>query len=51
MDITGKSTTEITVYRYTAYKRSVCELLDDTLLTPGLRVGYKDEDRMLLGGS
>ena len=25
-------------------------VLDDTLLTSGLRVGYKDEDKMLLGG-
>ena len=25
-------------------------VLDDTFLTSGLRVGYKDEDRMLLGG-
>ena len=26
-------------------------VLDETLLTPGLRVGYKDEYRVPLGGS
>ena len=33
-----KPTTKIAVTRYTAYKRSGCERLDDRPLTPGLRL-------------
>ena len=33
-----KPTIEIAADRYAAYKRSVCDRLDDRLLTPGLRL-------------